>query len=277
MTTCYMLRQRRILRLSGPERDTFLQGLITNDVGRATPGNGLFAALLTPQGKILFDFILAAEGSSLLIDCEAASAEALMRRLLMYRLRAKVEIGLEESWGIAVLTGAEVQPPEGSVAFADPRSEALGLRVLASQAVLDAWAGTHGFTLAGDADYAARRIAIGIPEGEAEFGSAATLALEGNLDILGGVDFEKGCYVGQELTARTHYRGKVRYRLFPVTLDGDAAPGSEVTAGGKTIGTLVSRADGKGIARLRQEDLETGPLAAGGTPLTARPLPERRS
>jgi folate-binding protein YgfZ len=273
MTTCYILRQRRILSLSGPERATLLQGLITNDVARATPGNGVFAALLTPQGKILFDFILANEGDELLIDCEADRAGDLMRRLLMYRLRAKVEIGLREGWGVAVLMDGEAQPPEGSVAFTDPRSPELGLRILASEAVLDAWAHKHGFTPADDAAYAARRITLGIPEGAAEFGSDATLALEGNLDLLGGVDFKKGCYVGQELTARTHYRGKVRYRLFPVTLDGEAAPGSTVTAGDKKIGTLVSRVNGSGIAKLRQEDLEAGPLAADGTRITAHPLP----
>jgi folate-binding protein YgfZ len=177
---------------------------------------------------------------------------------------------------VAELMDGETQPPEGAVACPDPRSPQLGMRVLASRAVLEAWAQSHGFVLAGDEDYAARRIGLGIPEGAAEFGSAATLALEGNLDILGGVDFEKGCYVGQELTARTHYRGKVRYRLFPVTLDGEAAPGTEVTAGEKKIGTLVSQVKGNGIARLRQEDLEAGPLAAGGTPITVRPLPEKR-
>jgi folate-binding protein YgfZ len=268
-----MLRQRRLLSLSGPERATFLQGLITNDVARATPGGGVFAALLTPQGKILFDFILANEGEALLIDCEADRADDLMRRLLMYRLRAKVEIGPRQGWGVAALMDGEVPPPEGAVTFIDPRSTGLGRRILAPQAVLDAWTGTHGITPATDDDYAARRIALGIPEGAAEFGSDATLALEGNLDLLGGVDFKKGCYVGQELTARTHYRGKVRYRLFPVTLDGEAAPGSEVTAGGRKIGTLVSRVDGNGIAKLRQEDLEAGPLAIGGTRLTARPLP----
>jgi len=273
MTICYMLRRRRILELSGPDRATLLQGLITNDVNRATPGNAIFAALLTPQGKILFDFILANEGESLLIDCEAERADDLLRRLMMYRLRAKVEMKPRDGWGVAALMDGGATLPEDAIGFVDPRSAGLGSRLLGPAERLDAWAAAEGMEVADDAAYAARRIALGIPEGAAEFGSDATLALEGNLDLLNGVDFRKGCYVGQELTARTHYRGKVRYRLFPVTLEGEAEPGSEVTMGDKTVGRLLSRAKDSGIARLRQEDAEAGPFAVGTARLTPRALP----
>ncbi|HEU0066561.1 MAG TPA: folate-binding protein [Sphingomonas sp.] len=186
-----MLADRALIRLSGAEVRNFLQGLVTVDTTGALPR---WSALLTPQGKALFDFILWGDGDDLLIDCERAQVDALAKRLAMYRLRRPIVIGAEDAlavhWSAAPVDGAAP----------DPRLAALGWRWLApAGAATDAW---HR-----------HRLSLGVTEGVGELGSGETLWLECNAGELGGVDYTKGCYVGQENTARMHYRAKVNRRL----------------------------------------------------------------
>lgn len=193
--TATTLADRAVLRLSGEDVRGFLQGLVTNDLALLAPERPLWAGLLTPQGKALFDFILWADGDDVLIDCEAGAADDLARRLTLYRLRRKIGIGPAE--GLAVHWAPDGEGPP------DPRLPALGRRWLAPAGqAADGWL--------------AHRLSLGVAEGRAELGSDRTLWLECNAAELNGVSFTKGCYVGQENTARMNYRSKVNRRLVVV-------------------------------------------------------------
>ncbi|OAN51891.1 CAF17-like 4Fe-4S cluster assembly/insertion protein YgfZ [Sphingobium sp. TCM1] len=194
------LRDRAILRISGEEAKPFLQGLLTRDVMTLTEGYPRWTGLLTPQGKALFDFILWADGEDILIDCEGGQADALARRLTLYRLRRKVVIAHDELRAVHWSLGAGDRP-------FDPRLPALGHRWLAPADAGDA-----------SAAFRAHRLSLGIFEGVAELGQDQILWLETNAEELNGVDYDKGCYVGQENTARMHYRNKVSRRLVAVPL-----------------------------------------------------------
>jgi folate-binding protein YgfZ len=200
-TTPTMLADRALIRLAGDNVRYFLQGLVTNDVARLDAGP-LWAALLTPQGKALFDFILWPDGDAVLVDCEAAQAEALARRLTLYRLRRAITLEPAD--------GAVHWSPDGKQGVPDPRLPALGRRWLAPAA-------------APATGWLEHRLRLGVTEGVAELGSGETLWLECNAAELNGVSFAKGCYVGQENTARMHYRAKVNRRLIvaPLTEPGD--------------------------------------------------------
>ncbi|MDX3900764.1 MAG: folate-binding protein [Sphingobium sp.] len=195
------LRDRALLRISGEEARPFLQGLVTRDVLGLAPGAPRWSGLLSPQGKALFDFILWDEGGDVLVDCEDAQADALARRLTLYRLRRKVTIARDPTLAVHWALEADGRPR-------DPRLPALGHRWIAPPADGDA-----------SAAFRAHRLALGIFEGAAELGQDQTLWLETNADELGGVDYDKGCYIGQENTARMHYRQKVNRRLVAVPLD----------------------------------------------------------
>lgn len=248
-----LLSDRRVIGLSGPGTRSFLQGLITNDVEKLTASAALYAALLTPQGKILFDFILSDDGEGgIRLDCAAAARDALAKRLAMYRLRAKVEIGVRDE--LAVVAGWDEPAPQG--AFADPRHTGLGWRIVLPKD-----------RATGDADYLAHRLSFGIPEG-ADFGSDRTFALDGDLEELHGVAFDKGCYVGQELTARMKHRGTARKRLMPVAA-GTALPqpGTAIMAGQTGIGEIASTYGARGFALIRLDrfrETEGHALAADG-------------
>src|ERR1700712_487822 len=185
------LEDRAVIAVTGADARTFLQGLITNDVERLAPGKGVYTALLTPQGKILFDFFLAEGDGVILIDCAAVSRDALQKRLSLYRLRAKVTLEARDQLAV-VAAGDEALPPN-PIAYPDPRVTALGQRGFLTQAEIPAG-------IANAAAYQAHRLALGVPEG-ADFGSDKMFALDADLDELNAVDFKKGCYVGQELTA----------------------------------------------------------------------------
>ena len=189
------LIDRTVLRLSGEDVPGFLQGLVTNDVGQLAPDNPLWAGLLTAQGKVLFDFILWAEGEDVLVDCEAAQAEALAKRLALYRLRRPIRIERDDS--LSVHWSPDADAPQ------DPRLALLGHR----------WLGLAGEAAEG---WLAHRLELGVTEGTAELGQDKTLWLECNAAQLNGVSFSKGCYVGQENTARMNYRAKVNRRLVVV-------------------------------------------------------------
>ncbi|MSP83515.1 MAG: folate-binding protein [Alphaproteobacteria bacterium] len=276
--TCVPLAQRGVLRISGEDARPFLQGLISNDVQRVAPGRAIYAALLTPQGKYLFDFLVAQAGDDLLLDVEAARAADLLRRLSLYRLRSKVVIadagsssrvfallgdGVAERLGLAAEGSARALAD--GVTFIDPRLARLGARaLLPSAAALVAL----GFVAGTPADYDRHRLALGVPDGSRDILVDKSFLLESNVEELHGVDFDKGCYVGQELTARTKFRGVVRKRLFRVDVDGPLPdPGTPILLGDKEAGIMRSGADGVGLALLRLEIVDQASVS--GEPLTA--------
>jgi len=221
------LEDRAVIAVTGADARAFLQGLVTNDVERLQPGTGLYAALLTPQGKVLFDFFLIEGDGAILIDCHATVRDALLKRLTMYRLRAKV--ALEARDQLAVLAEWDGDMAHYAVAYPDPRLASLGSRAVIAK-------GEMRQDLPPAAAYHAHRLALGVPEA-GDFGSDRMFALDADLDELRAIDFAKGCYVGQELTARMKHRGTARKRLLPVS---GGAPGAAVTAGAKDIGEVVS-------------------------------------
>ncbi|WP_435659950.1 CAF17-like 4Fe-4S cluster assembly/insertion protein YgfZ [Leisingera caerulea] len=244
------MSDRRILRLSGSDAKSFLQGLVTNNVDRL--GDGLvYAALLTPQGKYIADFFLAADGDAVLLDVETSLAEGLLKRLNMYRLRADVQVEMTE---LQVMRGTGAAP-EG--ALADPRHPAMGWRLY----------GTEG----GDdgSDWDAIRVAHCIPETGVELGPDSYI-LEAGFEDLNGVDFRKGCYVGQEVTARMKHKTELRKGFRRVEVEGSAPVGTEITAGGKPVGTLFTQSGGKGIAYLRF-DRAKGEMQAGDARVAWQP------
>src|ERR1700689_1905233 len=205
------LPNRGFLRLSGPDRLTFLQGLVSNDVTKVAPGHAVYSCLLTPQGKFLHDFFLIADGDSLLIECEADRRAALAQRLRTYKLRSKIEIA-EVEYG--VFAGA--LSVEGAIAYPDPRTAALGMRVLSSSDL-------EGSPLPFET-YDRLRISLAVPDGSRDMEVGKAILLENNIDLLNGVAWDKGCYTGQELTARTRYRGLIKKRLVPIRIAGAVPP-----------------------------------------------------
>ncbi|MFW2543825.1 YgfZ/GcvT domain-containing protein [Primorskyibacter sp. 2E107] len=233
--------ERKVLRVSGADAADFLQGLITNDVSRLKDGL-VYAALLTPQGKYLADFFLVPDGEAILLDADAEQADSLMQRLSLYKLRSKVDITQTDT----VVTRGLGTPPEG--AFADPRDPSLGWR---------GYAGQPGE----DVDWDALRVAGCVPASGIEL-TPDTFILEAGFERLNGVDFKKGCYVGQEVTARMKHKTELRKGLAKVRVQGQTPIGTEVLAGEKPAGTLYTQSTGAGIAYLRF-DRATGALTAG--------------
>jgi len=290
-----ILDDRGVLAVEGPDGRSFLQGLISNDVEKVSAERAIWAALLTPQGKFLHEFfIFNPEPEVLLLDCEAVRLADLKKRLSLYKLRSKVTVrDASDSFFVAALFGegaldrlglpaepGRTAPLAGGQVAVDPRLAGLGARAMmvrpAGAAALD----LPGFDPAERADYDRRRISLGVPDGSRDLQVEKAILLENGFEELHGIDWDKGCFMGQELTARTRYRGLVKKRLLPVRFDGPApAPGSQVTCEGKDAGTLCSSIGDRGLALLRLERLD-GPLEAGGTVLTPqRPdwikLPER--
>lgn len=244
MSQAARLADRAILSVSGAEARSFLQGLITNDIEAVKPGHPIYAALLTPQGKILFDFLIFEQDGVLLLDVAASQRDALQKRLTMYRLRAKIDIAVRDDLAVVA---------DWSAAGSDPRNSALGSREIVSTG-----------TAEGSDDYLAHRLSLGIPEGT-DFGQDRMFALDADLDELHGVAFDKGCYVGQELTARMKHRGTARKRLLPIeTLEGVplAAVGSAIAAGGRDIGEISSVYGARGFALIRLDRLDEAGDAA---------------
>jgi folate-binding protein YgfZ len=276
-----ILEDRGVLALEGTDARAFLQGLVSNDVTKVSPSRAIHAALLTPQGKYLHDFFIAELAGMLLLDCEKARLADLKRRLGLYKLRAQVTLAdRSDAFAVAALWGegalaALALPDEvgaarafaGGVVFADPRLAFAGARAIAPREELRA-AAAAGFGPSDAGDYDRTRIGFGLPDGSRDLEIEKAILLENGFDDLNGIDWNKGCYMGQELTARTKYRGLVRKRLMPVAIEGEApAFGAPVTLGDADAGEMRSSRNGIGLALLRLEKVEQA--LAAGTPLSA--------
>jgi tRNA-modifying protein YgfZ len=272
------LPDRGVVKVSGEDARSFLNGLVTTDVTLVRPGLGRFGALLTPQGKITADFLIteapAGHGGGFLLDTPRALAKGLADKLGFYKLRAKVAVeNLSDSRsdGLGVIAVWDGEPSvKPDLSFADSRSDALGWRILAPQELAPKVAALIGADLVDSTAYDARRIVAGVPRGGLDFIYGDAFPHETNMDRLHGVDFDKGCYVGQEVVSRMQHRGTARTRTIKVLLDGPAPEaGTTVLAGDKSVGTMGSSADGTGLALIRidraAEALEAGTaLTSGG-------------
>jgi folate-binding protein YgfZ len=275
-TSFTLLPHRSVIAVWGADRVEFLQGLISNDTTKVSPGHAIWAALLTPQGRFLNDMFVADGGhETLLLETERERAPALAKKLSMYTLRAKAKVEDRAAMmEVAVVFGTAADKALGiehATSFADPRLPELGVRVLAKAGEAAALLGSHGFLPAASADYDALRLGLGVPDGSRDLPVEKALLLESGFDELNGVDWKKGCYMGQELTARTKYRGLVRKRLFPVRLDGPLpAPGTPIERDGQEVGEIRSGLGDRALAMLRLDGMKGDGLTAGGT----RILPE---
>jgi folate-binding protein YgfZ len=261
------LPDRGVVKVDGEDARNFLNGLVTTDLTRLGPGLGRFGALLTPQGKITSDFLIteapAGHGGGFLIDVPRALAQGLAGKLGFYKLRAKVAVeNLSDSLGVmAAWDGEPAMKPD--LAFADPRHAALGWRILVPQELAQKVADLIDAELVDSAAYDAHRIAFGVPRGGLDFIYGDAFPHETNMDRLHGVDFDKGCYVGQEVVSRMQHRGTARTRAVRIVLDGPAPEaGTPIVAGGKPVGTMGSSAAGAGLALIRI-DRAADALAAG--------------
>ena len=266
-----LLTDRGVLRVTGEPARHFLNNLVTSDIEKLAPGTASYAALLTPQGKMLADFFVVAAPDSeggFYLDCPAELAADLLQKLTFYRLRAKVTI---ENGDLAVLAAWDGEPvAKPDLAFADPRHDGLGWRILVPEDLKQKVADLIGADLVDSESYEAHRIASGVPRGGLDFMYSDAFPHETNMDRLHGVDFDKGCYVGQEVVSRMQHRGTARTRIVRVVLD-DFSPetGIPVLAGDKPVGTMGSTAGGKGLALVRidrvADALDAGlALTAGG-------------
>ncbi len=266
-----------MVRVSGEDARNFLNGLVTTDLTELKPGAGRFGALLTPQGKIIIDFLIteapSGHGGGFLIDAPRALSQALADKLGFYKLRAKAAVeNLSEGLGVlAAWDGEPAMKPDMS--FADPRHAALGWRILVPEELTQKVADLIGADLVDSSAYEAHRIATGVPRGGLDFMYGDAFPHETNMDRLNGVDFDKGCYVGQEVVSRTQHRGTARTRTVKVVLEGPSPEvGATILAGDKPVGTMGSTAGANGLALIRTDRvadaLDAGlPLTAGGLAL----------
>lgn len=239
------LDDRAVIAVTGSDARPFLQGLITNDVERLEPGKGIYAALLTPQGKILFDFFLVEGDGAILIDCLSESRGALQKRLSLYKLRSKISIESRDQ--LAVLAVWDDGTTANAISYPDPRLLQLGHRAIIAR-------GEMRNDLLRNDSYHAHRLSLGVPE-SSDFGSDKMFALDADLEELHAVDFEKGCYVGQELTARMKHRSSARKRLLPIEFVGAASQDRSLTMNEREIGEIVSSYGRHGFAQVRLDRL----------------------
>ena len=268
-------RDRALISLSGEDRQAFLQGLVSNDVAKVTPTQAIYAAFLTAQGKYLHDIFIAADGERLLIECEAARRADLLRRLSLYKLRSKVALAEENNLSVGLWFGegtlgelhlsakaGEARAERGGVMFVDPRLAALGARGYLPASSLPAETGSRE-------DYDHLRMSLGVPDGSRDLPVEKAILLENGFDELNAIDWDKGCYMGQELTARTRYRGLVRKRLMPVAIEGPPPEfGAPLLLGDKEAGEMRSASGDIGLALVRLEALGQGALTSGASRLS---------
>jgi folate-binding protein YgfZ len=266
------LPDRGVVKVAGEDARNFLNGLVTTDVALVQPGLGRFGALLTPQGKIIVDFLIteapAGHGGGFLLDCPRALAQTLADKLGFYKLRAKVAVeNLSDSLGVlAAWDGEPAIKPD--LAFVDPRQENFGWRVLVPEELAPKVAKLIGAELVDSAAYEAHRIACGVPRGGVDFMYSDAFPHETNMDRLRGVDFDKGCYVGQEVVSRMQHRGTARTRIVKLILEGSPPEaGVAIVAADKPVGTMGSSAEGMGLGLVRTD--RAADAVDAGVPLTA--------
>jgi folate-binding protein YgfZ len=273
MLSASLLDDRAVIALSGAEARDFLQGLITNDMASCGEGRAIYAALLTPQGKILFDFFVVPGGPDIwLLDCAAMRAGELLKRLTLYRLRAKVGITARPDLAVAAVWNDEPQLRANPdvIAYRDPRLAALGLRAIGPRETL-----MISISDIAKGNYQDHRLALGVPD-SADLPPDEVFALDAGMEELHGVNFRKGCYVGQEVTSRMKHRATARRRFVMADIAGDSpAQGTPVQAEGRELGTLASGNNGRALAlvrldRLAEAEKKHAAITAGGRDLTLR-------
>ena len=243
-----------MIAITGEDRVDFLQGLVSNDVAAAGPGRAVWAALLTPQGKWLADFFILSDSDRLLLDCERGQLPMVQQRLSRYRLRSRVALN---DAGLNVYAAWDGEPEHAGISAPDPRLPEAGWRVLTSDPIV---------TNASEDDWDQHRLGLGLPDGSRDLESEKTVLLEAGFDELNGVSWTKGCYMGQELTARTKYRGLVKRRLVPVRIQGETPPpGTLLRHNGRDVGTMRSARGEQGMAVVRLDSLENALTADGST------------
>ena len=254
------LSNRGVIAVTGADRVTFLNGLVSNDVAQAAHGRAVWAAMLSPQGRYFSDFFIFFDDARLLLDAPREAVPEIVKKLSRYKLRAAVgladvsdEVAVYAAWGGA--------PPPVALTAPDPRLRDAGYRLLSDGALTPT---------SDEAAYAVHRLALGLPDGPPDLEVDKTLLLEAGFDELNGVDWKKGCYMGQELTARTKYRGLVKRRLVPVMVNHPApAPGAVIMAEGREVGTLRSAAGDMALAMLRVDALGM-PMWVDEAPVTPK-------
>lgn len=280
------LANRGILRLSGPDALTFLQGVTSNDVTQVGENQAVWSAFLTPQGKFQHEFfVMRGADGDVWLDCEAERREHLRKRLSIYKLRANVELSEADDLSVHALLGERAlglldlpalegfaRPLGDGVAFADPRLASLGARAVLPRAEAEATLARAGFATGAFAEFDRLRLSLGVPDGSRDLEPEKATLMESGFDELHGVSWDKGCYLGQELTARMKYRGLAKKRLVPVEIDGPTPePGTDVRRDGKVAGTLRSASDGLGLALMKLDQIDEGAtFQAGEATLTAR-------
>lgn len=304
MSLASPLPDRAVLKINGSDAHGWLQGLVTQDIDLLSPSRALYSALLTPQGKLLFDFFLVQSGEDILIDCEAARKDDLIKRLMLYKLRSSVDIAEMENLGVVALFGprsveasglaervaGSAHPALGGIAFVDPRLAMIGVRVIGNVAKIEEELDYADIEFGNPEAYDQARLKLGLPNGSKDLPPDASFALESNFAELNGVSFTKGCFIGQEVTARTKHKTTLRKRLLPLSCTEDLPEGPlPLTGGTSEIGTLLSSCGGLGLGLIRLDRWEAArqrgvPIKAAGQtveieipfwlPLMSSPLTE---
>ncbi|ADZ71752.1 YgfZ/GcvT domain-containing protein [Polymorphum gilvum] len=275
-----LLASRGVVEVGGPEAHHFLQNLITCDMDKAAETGAGYGALLTPQGKILFDFLILKDGERYLLDTPRAAVADLVKRLVFYRLRARVEIAdRSEDLAVAALWGTDEAPSGAGSAVRDPRLPVLGFRLVGPREGLARTLAAAGAEDAGEAGWQAHRIRLGVPEAGADFALGDAFPHDADMDQLSGVSFRKGCYVGQEVVSRMEHRSTARRRVVKVSGQQPLPEaGTPITADGRPVGTLGSSTGGDGLALVRLDKVKAAldngvSLECGAVPLAVA-LPE---
>lgn len=255
----HVIENRGLLHITGEDTRHFLQGLLTNDIEKLSPEKSLYAAMLTPQGKFLYDFFLYDWQGGIVLEYFKPKAEEILQKLNFYKLRAKIQLQLMDNlWMVVAQWGNNL------TGLKDPRHESLGLRFITDKKPSGEFSTAE--------EYNAHRISLTIPEMPGDLISGESFPLPSNFEEIHAIDFQKGCYVGQEVTARSKYRGSIRKKIYTVTFEGSAPPAwTSITRDGKIVGTMLSHSASVGLAQLESEFAKPGILLqAGSTKLSVK-------